>query len=58
MQSLNWYKTLTLQQRTNLKGEGCQLICGAPFPFLIFMLGFRDTVELIYNKLIKEGFFL
>ncbi len=53
---MKWYKTLTLHQRINLKGEGCQLITGMPFSFMTFMFGFRESIELIYDKLKREGF--
>ncbi len=53
---MKWYKTLTLQQRINLKGDACEMICGMPFSFMTFMFGFRESIELIYNKLKQEGF--
>ncbi len=53
---MKWYKSLTLLQRINLKGEGCQLLTGMPFPFLVYMFGFRESIELIYGKLQQEGF--
>ncbi len=52
---MKWYKTLTIEQRIGLK-EACPLICGAPFSFLTYLLGFRDTIEILYEKLKIEGF--
>lgn len=52
---MKWYKTLTIQQRINLK-DLSETICGVRYDFLIEMFGMRDTIELIHNKLKLEGF--
>lgn len=52
---MNWYKTLTIEQRINLK-ELCPLICGYDFSSLIRILGFKLTINTIHEKLKLEGF--
>jgi hypothetical protein len=52
---MEWYKTLDINQRINLK-EMTSLIGGVPWNVLILLFGFRDSIELIYLKLKKEGF--
>jgi len=54
---MNWYKTLTIEQRINLK-ELSELICGIRFETLISIFGFYDAIELLYNKLQIEGFLI
>ncbi len=52
---MEWYKTLTIEQRINLK-ELCESICGITFVMLVRLFGLRDAIEIIYNKLKLEGF--
>lgn len=52
---MNWYKTLSIHQRINLKILTVNL-CGMPFDFLIKILGFKTTIEALHQKLQLEGF--
>lgn len=52
---MNWYKTLTIEQRINLK-DLCPLICGIGFADLIRVLGFKLTINTLHEKLKLEGF--
>ena len=54
---MDWYKTLTIQQRINLK-DLCESICGIRYDFLIRLFGMTQTIELIKYKLELEGFIL
>lgn len=52
---MKWYKTLSINQRINLKG--CSpLITGATFEQLGVLFSFNERIEIIHNKLIMEGF--
>jgi len=52
---MNWYKTLTVEQRINLK-ELCPIICGANFSGLVKLLGFKLTINTLHQKLQLDGF--
>lgn len=52
---MNWYITLTIEQRINLKGLS-ESICGVRYDFLIRLFGMRQTIELLHQKLKVEGF--
>lgn len=52
---MNWYKTLTVEQKINLK-DLCSIICGANFSGLVRVLGFRLTINTLHEKLKLEGF--
>ncbi|MFN5417291.1 MAG: hypothetical protein ACK5B9_09565 [Flavobacteriia bacterium] len=52
---MNWYKTLTIEQRINLK-DLSESICGVRYDFLIRLFGMRQTIELLHQKLELEGF--
>ena len=52
---MNWYKTLTVEQRINLK-DLSELICGVKYNTLILLFGMRQTIELLHEKLKIEGF--
>ena len=52
---MNWYKTLSIEQKINLK-ELCPLICGAEFSSLVIILGFKLTINTLHQKLKLEGF--
>lgn len=53
-EGLKWYKTLTLNQRINLK-DSFEMLCGVGFQELNFMLSLRERITLMYSKLIREG---
>ena len=53
--TMNWYKTLTIEQRINLK-DLSETICGVRYDFLIRLFGMRQTIELLHQKLELEGF--
>lgn len=50
-----WYKTLTINQRINAK-ECFELLCGVKWEQLSFMFTMRERIEIMYNKLLIEGF--
>jgi hypothetical protein len=52
---MDWYKTLTLNQKINLK-ELSESICGIKYSLLIKIFGFTETIELLHEKLKLEGF--
>jgi hypothetical protein len=52
---MNWYKTLTIEQRINLK-DLSESICGVRYDFLIKLFGMRETIELLRYKLELIGF--
>ena len=54
-QSLNWYKSLSIHQRINLK-EVCSLLTGCTWEFLSYFLNMKEKIEVLYNKLKMEGF--
>ncbi len=52
---MNWYKTLTFDQRINIK-DMCIDICGISYTNMIRVFGLRKTLDLIHEKLKMEGF--
>ena len=52
---MNWYKSLNIDQKIMLK-ELCYDITGIDFRELGLMFSFRERIEILYNKLVKEGF--
>jgi hypothetical protein len=52
---MEWYKTLSLNQRINLK-DCTTMICGIEWRLLISLFGFQQTIELLHEKLKLEGF--
>ncbi len=52
---MKWYLTLSIHKRIMLK-QLSQDICGMPFHFLCDVFGFKDAIELLYEKLRYEGF--
>jgi hypothetical protein len=50
---MKWYKTLTIEQRINLK-ELSETICGIKYIYLVKLFGMRDAIELLYSKLKLE----
>ena len=52
---MNWYKTLDIQQRINLK-ELCPLIVGVLFTDLLKLFSFDEVIDILHNKLKLEGF--
>ena len=55
MDSINWYKSLSLQQKMGLK-EISTLICGMKWEDFNILFTPRERLEILYNKLILEGF--
>lgn len=52
--TIDWYKNLTIQNKISLK-QICIYLCGVEYTLLIKLLGFRLTINLIYEKLKIEG---
>jgi len=52
---MNWYLSLSVNQRINLK-EMTPVITGLPFRFMIELFGLRECMDMIVNKLSREGF--
>lgn len=50
-----WYKTLSLNQRINLK-DCSKLICGMTWEQLLVFFSFKEAITLLHNKLKIEGF--
>lgn len=50
---MNWYKTLDINQRINLK-DCCNLIVGASWEQLRILFSFREIIDILYNKLKLE----
>lgn len=50
---MKWYKTLSLNQRINAK-ECFVLATGIDFQKINFLFDFRERINLLYNKLVKE----
>ncbi|MFA5298993.1 MAG: hypothetical protein WC389_12370 [Lutibacter sp.] len=52
---MNWYKSLDIHTRINVKA--CfELLTGTKFGDLAFMFTFQERINIMYNKLKKEGF--
>lgn len=51
---MNWYKSLSVQQRINLK-ECCVLIVGASWEQLGLFFNMRERIEILETKLKMEG---
>ena len=52
---MNWYKTLTLEQRFALK-ELSESICGISWQNLGVIFTPRERLDILHNKLKSEGF--
>jgi hypothetical protein len=52
---MNWYRTLDLHQRINLK-ELSETICGVRFESMVMLFGLKDSLDLLHEKLKIEGF--
>jgi hypothetical protein len=50
-----WYLTLDVDRRINAK-ECFALLCGTPFEEIGFLFSFSERIEILYGKLIQEGF--
>lgn len=50
MKSLEWYKSLSLEQRFYLK-EKTASICGLDWKDFTILFSPRERIEIIYNKL-------
>jgi len=53
---MDWYKTLDIHTKINAKAEVYHLLTGVKFEDLSFMFTFRERIDIMYNKLIMEGF--
>lgn len=52
---MEWYKTLNVHSRINLK-DLSKDIGGIPYDVLVKLFGFKHTIEMLHNKLKLEGF--
>lgn len=52
---MEWYKTLTIWQKINLK-ECSDLIVGMSFTDMGLFFSFKERIDMLYDKLQKEGF--
>ncbi|MCB1144897.1 MAG: hypothetical protein KDK54_21800 [Leptospiraceae bacterium] len=50
-----WYRSLDILQKINLK-ESSNILIGVEFSSLGKLLTFDNRIEILYNKLIKDGF--
>lgn len=53
--AVSWYKSLSLQQKMELK-EVSALICGMKWEDFNILFTPRERLEILYNKLMMEGF--
>lgn len=53
--AMNWYKSLDLDQRINLKGLA-KSIGGIQFEDLTLLFRLDECIYMLYNKLKQEGF--
>lgn len=52
---MNWYKTLSIHQKINAKN--CfELVTGIEFGALSFLFSYKERIDMLYNKLLIEGF--
>ena len=51
---MEWYKTLTLHQRINLKSLS-KLICGIPFEGLTTLFSLEEAIDILYMKMNDYG---
>lgn len=52
--SLQWYKSLSLEQKFGLK-EASAIICGIKWEDFTVLFRGSERIEILYNKLILEG---
>lgn len=52
--SLQWYKSLSLEQKFGLK-ESSAIICGIKWEDFTLLFSGSERIEILYNKLILEG---
>ena len=52
---MDWYKTLDIDRKINLKSIS-YIICGIEFKDLVKIFKFKGSINLLYNKLKREGF--
>ena len=50
-----WYKSLSINQKIRLK-EVSSLICGMKWEDFNILFTPQERIEILHNKLIKEGF--
>jgi hypothetical protein len=53
--AVNWYKSLSLNQKMALK-EFSALICGMKWEDFNILFSPRERLEILHNKLMLEGF--
>ncbi len=53
--SLDWYKKLSIFQKINLKEIATIITGGIDFQILIKLFGFKDAINLLYEKLKTEN---
>jgi hypothetical protein len=52
---MNWYKSLTVEQKINLK-ECCSLIVRMTWNEMGLFFSFQERINILYHKLDVEGF--
>lgn len=52
---MKWYLSLNINQRIWLK-DNLILFTGLSFSTLVSLFGFKQTIDLIYEKIKSEGF--
>ena len=52
---MEWYKTLDINQRINLK-DCSEMLCGMPYNQLRVLFSMSEIIEILHNKLKIEGF--
>ena len=55
--AINWYKSLTLHQKMELR-DLTMLICGMRWEDFNILFSPRERLEILYNKLKLEGFII
>ncbi len=55
LSAVNWYKSLTINQKIALK-EVAILICGLKWEDFNILYTPRERIEILHNKLMLEGF--
>ena len=54
-QGMKWYLTKTIHEKITIK-DTFYLLCGVKFSDLSFMFSFSERVDMMYQKLLLEGF--
>lgn len=53
---MSWYKKQNIHLKINIKGFVCEMVTGIQFADLTKFLNQKEIINLIVDKLIKEGF--